>query len=67
MPVSEKSSILERSEAGAPEQEIEITPNMIEAGVAALGKYDLRFGRPTEAVERIFTAMLSARTAAQNS
>jgi hypothetical protein len=54
-----------RTKAGAPE--IEITPEMIEAGVAEFGRYDSRFGRPTEAVERIFMAMLSARTAARNS
>jgi hypothetical protein len=51
---------------GAPESDIEITPEMVEAGTAALGTFDFRFGHPSEAVERIFKAMLSARTGARN-
>jgi hypothetical protein len=55
------------SGTGAPAPDIGVTPEMIEAGVKELGQFDFRFGRRTEAVERIFTAMWSARKAAQSS
>jgi hypothetical protein len=49
-------------EAGAPEAEIEITPEMMEAGVAAFFGYDSRFDPPEVAVEEIHRAMMHAMT-----
>jgi hypothetical protein len=43
--------------AGAPD-EIEVTEEMIEAGVAEIATYNLDFESREEAVERIFVAML---------
>ncbi len=45
---------------GAGALEIEITPEMIEAGIAALASYDPRTMLEEEAVERIYRAMISA-------
>jgi hypothetical protein len=44
-------------EAGAPD-EIEITPVMIEAGVARLFDYDPQFSNERDIVREIFTSML---------
>lgn len=38
--------------------EIEITPEMIRAGVQALSEFDPRFESESDAVARIFSAML---------
>jgi len=43
--------------AGAPEQEIEITPEMITNGVAALSEYVIWDAPKAEIVEAIFRAM----------
>ena len=45
----------EDRQAGA---EIEVTPEMIDAGLAAMASYDCRFEPPDAAVVRIFRAML---------
>ena len=42
-------------------EEIEITPEMVEAGVSALLDYDSRFEGEDTAVVRVFEAMLGAR------
>jgi hypothetical protein len=48
--------------AGAPETaEIEITPEMIEAGILAYLKHDSRFDDDNEAVRQVFLAMMRAR------
>lgn len=47
--------------AGAPGNEIEITPEMIEAGVVELVAYAPQADRPEGAVVDIFLAMLRAR------
>jgi hypothetical protein len=39
--------------------EIEITPEMIEAGAAVIASYDRRFSCPEGASEEVFRAMLS--------
>jgi len=46
------------SDRAAPETEIEITPEMIEAGLREFYKYDSRFDPEEEAVVRIFNAMI---------
>lgn len=43
-------------------EEIEVTPEMIEAGVAAFWAFDLRAEGPEGAVEDIFCAMWKARS-----
>jgi len=43
------------------EDEIEITPEMIEAGVYKLRRFDERFHSYERGVRDIFTAMLAAR------
>lgn len=45
-------------EAGVPANEIEITPEMIEAGVLAMLPFEDAIDEPREAVERIFRAMV---------
>jgi hypothetical protein len=40
-------------EAGAPVKEIEITPEMIEAGISILFDYDSRFSNERDIVEKI--------------
>ena len=47
--------------AGAPEEEMEVTPKMIKAGVEALIDSDERFELKKQIVERIFISMLRAR------
>jgi|HubBroStandDraft_6_1064221.scaffolds.fasta_scaffold6016521_1 hypothetical protein len=42
--------------------EIEITPEMISAGARELARFDHDYEDPREAVERIYVAMLLART-----
>jgi len=46
----------------APGNEIEITSEMIEAGVSALCRYDPEFDSREEGVERIFRVMAMARS-----
>jgi len=46
-------------ETGAPE--IEITPEMVEAGVLALSEYSSFFDLPADGVEKIYRAMEAAR------
>lgn len=47
------------AEAGALEcNELEITPEMIDAGVGELCRYDPDYETESSAVERIFTAMV---------
>jgi hypothetical protein len=43
------------------QHEIEITPEMIEAGVRAFLNYDSRFEEPADCVTDIFTAMMATR------
>lgn len=43
--------------------EVEITPEMIEAGLSAYYAYDSRFDPEEELPRRIFVAMLRARVA----
>jgi hypothetical protein len=50
-----------KDETAAPAPEIEITPEMIEAGASALFDHDSRFEGEEEAVARIFRAMIMAR------
>jgi hypothetical protein len=40
-----------------PADEIEVTPEMIEAGIAEFCSYDSRYERPRDAVASIFRAM----------
>ena len=58
MPYPEAADLKES--AGAPENEIEVTPAMIEGGVAALRSYDDRFALEEDAVGRIFLSMIRA-------
>ena len=51
---------VEGSGAGAPEDEIDVTPEMIKAGVAELCTYNLDYETREEAAIRIFEAMWSA-------
>ncbi len=46
--------------AGAPVDEIEITPEMIEAGLEKLFDYDHGFSNENDIVAEIFRVMLSA-------
>jgi hypothetical protein len=46
-------------EAGAPGNEIEITPEMIEAGVREFCAYDPRFEGPGDVVVAIWGAMIA--------
>jgi hypothetical protein len=48
-------------EAGAPGDEIEVTPEMIEAGVDAYIENDRFFHLPEEIVRNIFIAMQRAK------
>jgi hypothetical protein len=47
--------------AGAPEQEIEITPEMIEAGLEYLWLYDYLVDDPKKTLESIIKAALANR------
>ncbi len=44
-----------------PPEEIEITPEMIRAGVSVFADYDSRFERPSDVVPEIFRAMWQER------
>jgi len=44
----------------AEETDMEVTPEMIEAGVAALSAFDFRFDSSGEAVAAVFRAMKCA-------
>jgi hypothetical protein len=58
----ESGLALEKSEAGAPEDEIEVTPAMIDAGLNALWVTDRRLEMEEKMMERVFRAMLAAST-----
>ena len=45
--------------AGAPEAEIEVTPEMIEVGLYALSERDSRLELEEKMIERVFRAMLA--------
>ena len=47
--------------SGAVPQEIEVTSEMIEAGVAEFEKYDRDYDTESAAVRRIFVAMWKAK------
>jgi hypothetical protein len=47
--------------AGAPANEIEVTPEMIEAGVEYVWMYDYRIDDPKKTVENIIKAALANR------
>jgi hypothetical protein len=47
--------------AGAPEEEIEVTPEMIEAGIRRLCTFDIRFGDDEDLVVVIYEAMETIR------
>ena len=49
--------------ANADVTEIEVTPEMIEAGVEALVGYDPRFDLEEDAVKKIFLAMVAESAA----
>jgi len=49
------------SAVGAPGAEIEITPEMIEAGVEALGSFHPDWDSKAEAIQRILEACLPSR------
>ena len=51
--------------AAEPDGEVEITPEMIEAGVSELIEYDSRFESTESAVERIYYAMLNVAAGGQ--
>jgi hypothetical protein len=51
---------LDRIEAGAPADEIEITPAMIEAGAVEVASYSPETGTAQEAAVDVFRAMLRA-------
>jgi len=48
--------------AGAPANEVEITPEMIEAGLKPLFNYDPDFSNEKDIVVEVFRAMLSVST-----
>jgi hypothetical protein len=54
-------------EAGAPEDEIEITPGMMEVGVEAFYGYDPGDMEPERCVEAIYLAMETLRRASDKS
>jgi hypothetical protein len=47
---------------GAPEEEVEVTPAMTTVGVVHLFDYDPQFSNEEEVVEKMFKAMIRART-----
>jgi hypothetical protein len=47
--------------AGAPVNEIEITPEMVEAGVRAFCSFRSGMETPDEVVEEVFKKMISAK------
>ena len=52
-------AVASKGATGAPAREIEITPEMIEAGTACLFDYDPNFSNEKDIVAEIFRAMLS--------
>jgi hypothetical protein len=54
-----------KGSAGAPEDEIEITPEMIEAGAIALSGYDAYLSNAECGAKEIFSAMILAAPAAK--
>jgi hypothetical protein len=52
------------SSAGAPADEMEITPEMIAAGLRAFGEWDSRIEEPAGLVIEVYRAMREAREAA---
>jgi hypothetical protein len=54
-----------KGSAGAPETEIEITPEMIEAGVIALAEYDSYMDNAEHGARTIFSAMILASPASK--
>jgi hypothetical protein len=59
-----QSSVESAQAAGAPEEEIEITPEMIKAGILAYVSYDSRFEELEDVVPRVYKAMEAVRNAA---
>lgn len=53
----------ELQDRGATEPEIEITPEMIEAGVEAMLPFENAFDEPRQSVRHIFGAMVRASRA----
>jgi hypothetical protein len=51
--------------AGAPADDMEITPAMLAAGVAAFEDRDMRVQRSRDVVEDIFTAMIEMQREGQ--
>lgn len=43
------------------DDEYEITPAMMQAGIAALGEFDMEYESPKDCVERIYWAMIDAK------
>jgi hypothetical protein len=58
--VCNDSAAAHKRAAGAPENEIEVTPPMIEAGVGELCCSNEDFESKEEIVSRIYLAMISA-------
>jgi hypothetical protein len=56
----------DKPKAGAPEDGIEITPEMIEAGVEELSSYNLDFESMEDAVTRIYREMVLAQGGSRN-
>lgn len=54
-----------RSDSRQADEEIKVTPEMIEAGTEAFAGYDTRFEGPGDIVGEIFIAMFSASPMAQ--
>ena len=55
---------LDSGQAGAPNGEIEITPEMIEAGATELLSYDQDFDSPTKTVAHILAAVFGCEVVA---
>jgi hypothetical protein len=61
------ASPADSGEAGAPEDEIEITPGMMEVGVESFYGYDPGDMEPERCVEAIYLAMETLRRASDKS
>ncbi len=64
--VSEQRAKMDKDVTGRLEDEIEVTEEMIEAGVLELYEYDPYWGNQEEVVESIFRAMLNICGAASS-
>ncbi len=53
----EESRVAPKEAAGAPEMEIEVTPEMIKAGISHLFDYDPSFSNERDIVREIFLSM----------